>query len=590
MTKVRIQLRLYTLLPEFLSNLEVEWLQAKRLELLARPSWLTAPVVKPLKITFTSFEEGRMVGRRRKLDNITAEYHGKRARTIAQQDDRGVSHRLPRHSKSLYAEDLASDAVSVRIGTSIHGSQWTALQASSTSEHVHYTDSTSERLDANCVPTTYSVNKVLEDNVDASSSVFEPLESCGKSSSSIFEPLESDPGNFQYHVPVSQRKNRVEDNKSPALTPSHTRQRNGRLIFPSSPLRPQASNSVAFTISASRIPTTDRSISAQASNEESIESNSNEEEWRGFVDIGFISDDMIAKGNYSSDIPESTNNGFASDPTESGEWPGITGEQSSSPSMLYSGFSCSDDAQRDGSAPAPGNNDGNDSSNLIVIALPGILKMGLGYSPTRTFNESSPPQASLKLVSCMKPTEPFVATGQDTLNQEPTHSQITQKDAEEDPDNVWYRFVFGNDKKVEENSESEEQERLQLKSPVESLVVEASEPLSAKWSSTPTKSSLKAVISSSPDPLALQDSDLSEEGNQVHQPKVIFRKPIRFDGTKPRADTVHIGRNLRSSSSPDLHPGIEWRKSRAARPRQPEMTWLPSGFEDDEEIEDEDDC
>ncbi|MCJ1381829.1 hypothetical protein MMC17_004940 [Xylographa soralifera] len=598
------------------------WLQAKRLELLERPNWLTAPAAKPLKITFTSFEERQMIGRRRKLDENPAQHHAKRTRTIGHKDDLVVSHRLPTHRASLYPEDVASDAVSVRIGTSIHGSQRTGLLPSSKDDHVSHLDSTSEQLNANSAHATLSINELLENDADASSSVFEPLESIADSSSSLFEPLEfttdaslsvieipndgvgytsqsidqrdelhrlvplsiphsSDgsyraatvvtrrpPRNVQYNVPIYQHQKRTEDIMSPGSSHDHARQRNGRLIFPTSPLRMQATNNVTLAASTDSIPASDHSISAQASEDEgNIEANSNEEEWRGFVDIGFTSDDMFSTGNLSSDVLETTTKATISDPTESGERSGLFEDQSSSQPMLDSSYSCSDHTQCGSPAQARDTNDG--------VSLSG------------SFSGTFLTQASPKLVSSYRPIEPSIATGEDTLEDKVgKYPQTIEQEVEEDPDSVWYHFVFGHDKEVDENGEKEEQERLRRDSPVDSLVVEASEPLSAKQSSTSAPIGLGTAVSSSPDPLSLP---VGKQAHQPKQPKVIFRKPVRFDGSKPRVDTVRIGQNLRSSSPLDLRPGDKWRQLRAVRRRQSEMTWPPPDFENSEDIEDEED-
>ena len=589
-----------------------------------------------------------MIGRRRKLDENTVILHGKRTRAVGHKDDIVVSHRLPTHRTPLYPEEVTSDTVSVRIGTSIHGSQRTRFLPSSRDDHVFHPDSLGKQPDANYAHTRLAGDEVLADGTDDSSSVFEPLEPNTECSSSVFESLESSvdaslsvieipddrieyisqsrdqrkqlhrpvpsttfqssnggckaanvitrrsPGNAQCHVPESQHQTGAEDIMSSGSSHDHARQRTGRLIFPTSPLRPQASDNVYSTTSANNIHISDRSISAQASkDEDNIDANSNEEEWRGFVDIGFTSDNMPDTGNPSSDILETTTKATNLDPTERGPRKGPLEDLSSSPSMLDSGYSCSDNTPCGISAQAPNRNDGNNYSDLIVSAIPSMLIRDIGESPTRPFNDSYLMQASPQMVTTNRTTEPSAAAGQDALkNQKGRCHQVSKQETQEDPDSVWYRFVFGHEKAVDNISEKEEQKRVRLDSPVDSLVVEASGSLSAKQSSTPTTNSLVPALNSSPDPLSLPTGSLIPMGNQVTQPKkpkVIFRKPIRFDGPRARADTVHIGQNIRSSSPLDFHPGDKWRKSRAVPRRKSEMTWLPQGLEEDEDIEDEED-
>ncbi|MCJ1432756.1 hypothetical protein MMC27_002113 [Xylographa pallens] len=613
---------------------EIEWLQAKRLELLGRPNWLATPTVKPLKITFTSFEERQMIGRRRKLDENIADRHAKRKRGVGDTDDFVVSHRLSTHRMPLYPKEVASDAVSVRIGTSIHGSQGTRLQPSSRDDLRFHPDGLCKQSDAKCAHMMLSVNEVLKDDANASSSIFEALESSANASLSVIEiphdrveyisqsrdqrkqlhrsiPFSTSqsskgdckaatvitrrpPGNAQHHIPVSQHQTSAEYIMSSASSHGHARQQNGRLIFPTSPFRPQASDNVNSTASANSIPTSDRSISAQASkDEDSIEFNSSEEEWRGFVDIGFTSDDMPDTCNPSSDILEITTIATNLDPAEKGEWVDLLEDLSSSPSMLDAGYSCSDNTPHGESVQAPNRDDGNQYSDLIVVTIPSMLIRGIGDLPTRPFDESYPIQAGPQMVGTIRPTEPSAAIDQDTLmDQKGRYHQTLKEETQEDPDSVWYRFVFGHEKAADDLSEGEEQKRFRRDSPVDSLVVEASESMSAKQSSTPTTKSLVTALNSSPDPLSLPTSSFPAVGNQAPQPKkpkVIFRKPIRFDGPRPRADVVHIGQNLRSSNPLDLYLGDKWRKSRAVPRRRSEMTWRPQGLEEDEDIEDEED-
>ncbi|MCJ1286408.1 hypothetical protein MMC26_005753 [Xylographa opegraphella] len=599
-----------------------EWLRVKRLELLGRPSWLAAPTVKPLQITFTSFEESRMIGRRRKLDENINDRHPKRRKPVGDRDDLAVGRKLPKYETSRYPEEAASDAVSVRIGTSIHGSQRTGRQPSTRGTYVSQLNSVDKQIDGNSAHEMLSGSEVSKGNGNASSTIFEPLEPSAACSSSSFEPLESSrdalgsaieildnvvedtvqvptgitqkhPGNSQYHVPTSQHRPRAEAIMSPPSPRGHARQRNGRLIFLTSPLRLQTSNSVALTTSASSIPISQSSLSAQASKDEDIiETNSNEEEWRGFVDIEFHSDDMLGIGNRSSDILEITTKATDSDPAECGEWIGLGEEQLSSPSMLDSGYSCSENTQRGSFVPAPDINSGNNYSERTIIVLPRTLTSALGSSPARTSNESFLMGACPQPVTPIRATEPSVVTGQGAVaNQQGSYPQTSKQETEEDPESVWYRFVFGHDKGLDDNGEEEEQERIRRDSPLDSLAVEPSEHLSDPRAPNTTTSSPKPAVSSSPDPLCLPSNSFPGAGTQAHapqKPKFTFRKPARFDGLEPRAHTVHIGQNVRSSNPLDLRPSDTWFESRAARRRQSQMTWLPPGFEDEEDIEDED--
>lgn len=97
-------------------------LEAKRRELLQRQDWVGARILKPLKMELVEDDNGERIGKRRRLKEYEYELHrGMRYRTpVPANNERAqVDSRRP---PPYY---LHHDAISVRVGTSIHGSQRT---------------------------------------------------------------------------------------------------------------------------------------------------------------------------------------------------------------------------------------------------------------------------------------------------------------------------------------------------------------------------------------------------------------------------------------------------------------------------------
>ncbi|MCJ1398104.1 hypothetical protein MMC11_001301 [Xylographa trunciseda] len=419
------------------------WLQAKRLELLRRPNWLAVPIAKPLKITFASFEERQMIGRRRKLDENTSKQNAKRIRTGDHKDDLVVSQRLRTDRRPLCQKDFHSDAVSVRIGTSIHGSQRTVRQPLNQGDYASHHDSTGEARNVHSSNAPSSVIEVLDDGTHASSSVFEPLES------SIFEPLESGadasssvieilddglqstsqstdqrdqlpritplgtsdsssgdcraetgtteelPGSLQHHVSMSQGQTRAEAIVSPAFLSNSASHQIGRLIFPTSPLRLHAPSNVVATVKTNSILPSDRSISAQASNfEVKFEHDTDEEEWRGFMDLEMSSDEVLGPGFSNSFDTESVN------PAQ--------------------GLIQNNEAMELSNTPIL---DANDFKEAITKPI---------WSDTLT---------KLSVATCPDVFE-------DTVSRD---TRTSKQKVEEDENSAWYRFVFGDNTEVDED-------------------------------------------------------------------------------------------------------------------------------------------
>ena len=99
-------------------------LETKRKALLRRDDWLGIRAAPPLKMTFPSARERQQVGRRRKLDEDDMERQKERGRArIPHYDNTRGLERLAQSPLSNGSQLLGN--ISIRIGTSIHGSQRT---------------------------------------------------------------------------------------------------------------------------------------------------------------------------------------------------------------------------------------------------------------------------------------------------------------------------------------------------------------------------------------------------------------------------------------------------------------------------------
>ena len=97
-------------------------LEAKRLELLQRQDWVGARILKPLKKELVEDDSVERIGKRRRLREYEYELHrGMRYRTPVP----AINERSQVDSRRPPPYHLHHDAISVRLGTSIHGSQRT---------------------------------------------------------------------------------------------------------------------------------------------------------------------------------------------------------------------------------------------------------------------------------------------------------------------------------------------------------------------------------------------------------------------------------------------------------------------------------
>lgn len=118
-------------------------LEAKRRELLQRQDWVGAAISKPLKMDFVEDKNNERVGKRRRLRED--EYEGRRSlgfRTPMSAIDK----RTKMDSKHLPPHHLRHDTISVRMGTSIHGSQRSREDEDITSQQSRHGDSSDPML------------------------------------------------------------------------------------------------------------------------------------------------------------------------------------------------------------------------------------------------------------------------------------------------------------------------------------------------------------------------------------------------------------------------------------------------------------
>ena len=118
-------------------------MEAKRLSLLAKLNVQDQPLARPLRITFPTIEEKDRVGRRRKLDRDDQQRYveppAKRIKPTMMQ-----SHLRKMRSSSDF-DGFPMDDVSIRFGTSIHGSQRTAMPKLPTTQRSQYSGQTPVR-------------------------------------------------------------------------------------------------------------------------------------------------------------------------------------------------------------------------------------------------------------------------------------------------------------------------------------------------------------------------------------------------------------------------------------------------------------
>ena len=115
-----------------------EDIEARRKDLLNRSDWLDLAPVQQFTMNFPTDREQERVGRRRRLN--TEDF----VRREKQQREKTTVHhgKYRRHSKSTaYITSIPAqdDRVSIRFGTSIHGSQWTQLAGAQQSTQLNTT-------------------------------------------------------------------------------------------------------------------------------------------------------------------------------------------------------------------------------------------------------------------------------------------------------------------------------------------------------------------------------------------------------------------------------------------------------------------
>ena len=112
-------------------------LEAKRRELLQRQDWLGAAISKPLKMEFVEDKDCERIGKRRRLRADEHQYHrGIRYRTPVP----AVDERANIDSRPQPPYHLHHDTISVRVGTSIHGSQGTREEKDPASQQSRQSD------------------------------------------------------------------------------------------------------------------------------------------------------------------------------------------------------------------------------------------------------------------------------------------------------------------------------------------------------------------------------------------------------------------------------------------------------------------
>ncbi|MCJ1474399.1 hypothetical protein MMC13_003057 [Lambiella insularis] len=622
-----------------IEDADEEELNARRLALLRRPNWLNLPKAKPLAITFDSFEDKQLIGRRRKLRDEDVPLTAKRFRS---END------LLKPNQPMGSANAKSDYISVRVGSSIHGSQcttgqhitparnapidtfsdrilFTSKQENTSPESMLFdtvdlsgrsqrgphdlqqqaTASKSPRLLASLSPTE-RVKKSLrphhilksEDRLKRKlqaeihdhdstisprshkySSTFPetperqaPITSGGGNQASTLLPKYSTShlnqpkllqatttrntetwlGNADRFVSRKTQTSAGTSQKPPDLTYS------GRLVFPSSP-RLETPGALVLAPHTGRSVSSNASILVEPSELTRCKDfGSDEEEWRGFLDVGMSSDIMLDNGPASSDVAEH-------------------GSKISEATNM---------------APAAAN-------ALALDEVAASSSEFIGFSQDLVSTGSS---ARNRISNCATPNWRIGNKGAEFA---PEVKEETMKEAAKSEDDAWYKFVFGHEKDGDSDPDDQQYQSSKRYTSQDSLAAHASDvhasellgrsSFPGKEESSPTTNlapphetschSLVVNASSSPDVLAF--SPVGTAPGQAGLPrKVVFTRPVPFAGTRLPETTLHLGH---SSSSPlGLFNGHRWRSCRAAGRKKSEMAYMPMGSGDSDDSQEDD--
>ena len=509
------------------------------------------PPVKPLNISFPSTEEREQIGRRRKLTKEEVEAHLDRVKR--RKRETLARHSLgDRHSSSINDHD--HDKVSIRIGGSIHGSQWTELAPTLRQEELPHSGKDDEMLFSSDHSSQFS-SVVLDDGINGKkiSRKRNPPSSQslglnyvhtiprdrGYVGRSAIRPVYASNATTNVRMQdqltlksfVEGENTRLQRDTSDLeigkslvgnyLNTTSYNPTNMRLVFGSQQLHTNSSRS--DTVHQSEEPSrSERSMCAQASKpSEECELDPDEEEWRGFLDISGSSEVAIEERslNCQSQL-------------------GDTGHKD----------------ERDHERTLVGVR--RSSSPLEVSAY-----------------ENADDQAELSIA--LKTNARDITTQYDTVQQDAILEQDTAAQTPDDNNNfqemtkppgkvdtpdenkAWYKFVFGHEMDEDAKSDpdmpldSTYQRSAKILQPVylnsaDSLAVQPSDILS-----TPPTTDLPqalhssllttAASSTSPPHSTLHPSQTSTACSLPTPRRILFRKPIPFTGKYPRPTALCIG-------------------------------------------------
>ena len=550
-------------------SLTKEMLESKRQDLLKRSDWLSASTLRPLKMDFPSIADRERVGKRRRLTED--DLH--RGEGILIPRRRIVDGPQTYNQRLTPIHDELDQQISVRVGSSIHGSQRTHDQPSVSNQDQGSRASDGMLFDLH-------VHNVLSDGMLLDSPDAHNMRGC-KSKNSMYVndrteaiQLKSPITGGSVHVrdrslnqtPVTFTKNPVprhKDNEVPHVSDTERREQASadrpdqdteishdhvpgilpnvssiRLISRSTPpqFRGQDDN-------ARKSRDSDQSILAEASQGSGSKANdSTDEIWKAFVNLP---ESSVCPEGISESAVASTRSGdlIASKNTTKSE--------------------------------------NNKSERLTRDDL---------------FMEQSK-SISASAISCFKVEQQLLGGRQPT--QSPEQADLKDKFETEDANSAWYRFVFGfkEGEDIDENGNpcwtmptDYAGEDEMINASMDGNVSEDSAVTPVRSLPSGTANSLDVQpATSSPDPLALSvsPSTLSRPNKPAGpvQPKVVFKKPLPFVGRR-FTNTLRIGENL-SSSPIAPEADLKRRKNRTTRRRKSEMKWTKrSSDAEDEDIED----
>ncbi|MCJ1233988.1 hypothetical protein MMC14_001946 [Varicellaria rhodocarpa] len=135
----------------------VEDLKNKRLELLQRNDWSRAPTARPLKMKFSSANNRHKIGRRRRLTQTDIDRRNQGACVAKQREPWEISMNL----RQRVNHSDQDDGISIRIGSSIHGTQNAAITGLS-SYSIERFNSTNDMLFSSVDPSEESSSMLLD--------------------------------------------------------------------------------------------------------------------------------------------------------------------------------------------------------------------------------------------------------------------------------------------------------------------------------------------------------------------------------------------------------------------------------------------